>query len=142
MAPDAFKPTVYRDTSAAMIATYGMLLLHQAHGLRSKYLQAALHILDGVLKTSLAPKVHFSPVKGVGSKNATNNGDTSSSESVVMPKHETNGIDGGAGAETILLHATINNYEYAPRRWADHGLVYADYYFVKVGNLLCEMGIA
>jgi hypothetical protein len=33
-------------------------------------------------------------------------------------------VDLGPGDwETILQHATINNYEYAPRRWADHGLV-------------------
>ncbi|PQE27264.1 hypothetical protein CJF32_00000225 [Rutstroemia sp. NJR-2017a WRK4] len=47
----------------------------------------------------------------------------------------------GDGEDTILKGATINNYEFAPRRWADHGLVYADYYFLMVGNLLLEMGI-
>ncbi|KAJ7846304.1 Six-hairpin glycosidase-like protein, partial [Mycena leptocephala] len=46
---------------------------------------------------------------------------------------------GPGGWETILQHATINNYEYAPRRWADHGLVYADYYFLEFGNRLLEM---
>jgi glycine/D-amino acid oxidase-like deaminating enzyme len=46
------------------------------------------------------------------------------------------------GHDTILLHAAINNYEFAPRRWADHGLVYADYYFILFGNKLLEMGLA
>lgn len=47
----------------------------------------------------------------------------------------------GKGAETILEGSTVNNYEFAPRQWADHGLVYADYYFLLVGNLLLDMGI-
>jgi hypothetical protein len=46
------------------------------------------------------------------------------------------------GHDTILLHATINNYEFAPRRWADRGLVYADYYFILFGNKLLELGLA
>jgi hypothetical protein len=50
-------------------------------------------------------------------------------------------VDMGAGEETILRGATINNYELAPRRWADHGLCYADYYFLVVGNKLLDMGI-
>ena len=49
-------------------------------------------------------------------------------------------IEMGIG-DTILNGATINNFEFAPRRWADHGLVYADYYFLLVGNKLLEMGI-
>ena len=47
----------------------------------------------------------------------------------------------GTGAETILPGATINNHEFAPRKWANHGLVYADYYFLLVGNKLLDMGI-
>jgi hypothetical protein len=43
---------------------------------------------------------------------------------------------------TILDHATVNNYEHANRRIADHGLVYADYYFLEVGNRLIDMGLA
>ena len=91
-----------RDTSAAMIAAYGMLLLFEAEPDNRKYYDAALWIASGVVKTSLSPEARF---------------------------------------DTILLHATINNYEYAPRRWADHGLVYADYYFILFGNKLLEMGM-
>lgn len=44
-------------------------------------------------------------------------------------------------AETILTGATINNCEFAPRRWANHGLVYADYYFMLFGNMLLDLGL-
>lgn len=122
-----------------MIAVYGMLLLHQAHGLQSSHLKSAFRILNAVLKSSLAPKVHFAPVTRDDEDGDVNeNGGSVPLKSVVAPTHDPN----GAAEETILRHATINNYEHAPRRWADHGLVYADYYFVKVGNLLCEMGLA
>ncbi|CAG7978778.1 unnamed protein product [Penicillium nalgiovense] len=42
--------------------------------------------------------------------------------------------------ETILGGATIDNYEFALTRWLNHGLVYADYYFLLFGNLILEMG--
>ncbi|KAI7217899.1 hypothetical protein KC333_g3942 [Hortaea werneckii] len=107
-----------KDTSAAMIAAYGMLLLDQ-HLQRStdKYLTAALRLVHGVLASSMASDASFG-LEGHGGLKATNK-----------------------GLQTILSHATINNYEYAPRRFADHGLVYADYYFLLVGNELLRMGV-
>lgn len=113
---DAPQPSP-RDTSAAMIAAYGMLLLFEAEPDDRKYYDAALWIASGVMKTSLSPEARFVPTSAGGCK-----------------------VDLG-GHDTILLHATINNYEYAPRRWADHGLVYADYYFILFGNKLLEMGV-
>jgi hypothetical protein len=122
------------DTSAAMIACYGLLLLHRSLnslGQQSPYLNAALHILSSVCATQLS-----APAKFVTSK-----------VEVESAEHGKSFEDGklvvqmGGGEETILRGATINNYEFAPRRWADHGLVYADYYFLMVGNLLLEMGI-
>lgn len=107
-----------RDTSAAMIAAYGMLLLFEAEPGDTKYHDAALRIASGVVKISLSPEAKFV---------ATSAGD--------------NKVDLG-DHDTILLHATINNYEFAPRRWADHGLVYADYYFILFGNKLLEMNLA
>jgi len=106
-----------RDTSAAMIAAYGMLLLFEAEPDNRKYYDAALWIASGVMRTSLSPEARFI---------ATPAGDCK--------------VDLG-GHDTILLHATINNYEYAPRRWADHGLVYADYYFILFGNKLLEIDL-
>lgn len=111
--------TNIRDTSAALIAAYGMLLLHSAlKDTTLEYLDAALRIVSGVVTISLASEANFV---------RTSNGDQK--------------VDLG-GPETIVLNATINNYEFAPRRWADHGLVYADYYFILIGNTLLEMGLA
>ena len=41
-----------------------------------------------------------------------------------------------------MRRAVINNYEFARRRWKDHGPVYADYYFLLVVDKICEMGLA
>ena len=43
--------------------------------------------------------------------------------------------------DAILTHATANNNEYALMRYSDHGLVYADYYFLEFGNKLKRMGL-
>jgi uncharacterized protein YyaL (SSP411 family) len=112
-------PTTPRDSSASMIACYGLLLVHEAMGHKGPYLKAAMHLLTSVLTMSVATPAIF-----------------------VVSKEGTLGVEMGAGEETILKNATINNYEFAPRRWADHGLVYADYYFLLVGNKLLEMGLA
>lgn len=107
-----------KDTSSAMIAAYGLLILHEhLQASTSKYLEAALRMVDAVLKTSMAPLASFR--RSVGGAFEVES----------------------AGEETILLHSTINNYEFAPQRWVDHGLVYADYYFLLVGNKLLEMGL-
>jgi hypothetical protein len=127
-------PNLPTDTSAGVIACYGMLLLHTsltALGQPSLYLTGALHILTAISTTHLFPPARFrsTPIVVPSVEHGT------SHESGALE------VDMGEGAETILGGATINNYEFAPRRWADHGLVYADYYFLLVGNLLLDMGI-
>jgi hypothetical protein len=42
---------------------------------------------------------------------------------------------------TILDHATTNNYRYSLKPFADHGLVYADYYFLEAGNRLIDLNL-
>lgn len=115
---DAPKPGP-RDTSAALAAAYGMLLLHQHLQplADSKYLASALRIIDGVVAMSMAPPAQFTT--GDNGKEAVE-------------------FD---GAESVVLDATINNHEFAPRRWAGHGLVYADYFFLLIGNTLAKMGL-
>lgn len=122
------------DTSAGIIACYGMLLLHTslvALGQPSPYLKAALDLLSALCTTQLSPLADFqsTPVVIPSAEHGT------SHESGALV------VEMGKGAETILEGSTINNYEFAPRKWADHGLVYADYYFLLVGNLLLDMGI-
>lgn len=121
------------DTSAAIIAVYGMLLIHEARverGEESRYFAEALEILKNVCARHLnSPdkfESHQVPLDTV--------------ESFQLEHQAKIGVENCNTSETILGGATINNYEYAPRRWANHGLVYADYYFLLVGNKLLEMG--
>ena len=121
------------DTSAAMIAAYGMLLIH--HALISKgerqspYLSHALEIAQAVCKNHMNQDASAVEVceemrrveKDIGAQETR--------------------LDVSIGkGDTILNGATINNFEHAPRRWANHGLVYADYYFMLFGNKLLDFG--
>ena len=47
------------------------------------------------------------------------------------------------GTDTILNGSTFNNNPNAPEEYKifDHGLVYADYYFLMIGNKLLELGL-
>ncbi|EGU89142.1 hypothetical protein HZS61_014813 [Fusarium oxysporum f. sp. conglutinans] len=119
------------DTSAAMVAAYGMLLIHQSLQNRSEpspYLGHALRIVDSVCERHLNPAA--SQKQDLGTIPTVENG-----RATIVKCVET---AAGLG-DTILNGATINNFEFAPRRWADHGLVYADYFFVLFGNKLLEM---
>ncbi|KAM0456361.1 hypothetical protein ACHAPV_007303 [Trichoderma viride] len=127
---DGKQPT---DTSAAVIAAHGMLLIHEsltARGDSSEYLASALRILNAVCEHHLNPPARFVvPQLKVETV-----------EHGVTLEHGAVTVDLGDG-ETILNGATINNFEFAPRRWANHGLVYADYFFLLCGNKLLEMGV-
>lgn len=131
-ARDVAGPDQPSDSSAAVIASYGMLLIHQAFvelGQPSRYLAAALSIIRVVCSNHLNPAAAL-----LGKKIQLETVEHGCVEEVVQH------VDIGMG-DTILNGATINNFEFAPRRWADHGLVYADYYFLLVGNKLLEMGM-
>ncbi|KAF4965259.1 hypothetical protein FSARC_6909 [Fusarium sarcochroum] len=121
------------DTSAAVVASYGMLLMHEAligRNQPSAYFDRALHILKGVCSIHLNMPDEF-----VVSLSKIDTAEMASDNS----QHEVRVRHGNGIPETILGGATINNYEFAPRRWANHGLVYADYYFLLAGNKLLEM---
>lgn len=138
---NAVEPT---DTSAAMIASYGFLLIYEALKLRKsahaqKYLDAALRITGAVCKGYLTPRAKFVPqANGATIRSIVDTPDHGAEEQdAAVVRFD---VDDG-GCEAILDGATINNYEFAPRRWANHSLVYADYYFMLVGNKLLEMGV-
>ncbi|KAI1344161.1 Six-hairpin glycosidase-like protein [Xylariaceae sp. FL0016] len=121
------------DTSAALIAAYGMLLIHQALvalGSDSTYLTSALHIVENVCTRHMNPAAEICM-----QKEAIETVEYGVLQEVTGVTWDT------AGGDTIVNGATINNFEHAPRKWADHGLVYADYFFLLVGNKLLEMGI-
>lgn len=86
------------DTSAAMIAASGMLLLHQLTG-DTQFLPTLVEILQTCATVARNPP----------------------------------------DADCILDHATVNNNRDAFHPVRDTGLVYADYYFLEVGNRLLEI---
>lgn len=47
----------------------------------------------------------------------------------------------GSGFEAILRNSTTNWNEHAHMKYADHGLVYADYYLLEFGNKLLRAGL-
>ncbi|KAJ3545288.1 hypothetical protein NM208_g2586 [Fusarium decemcellulare] len=122
------------DTSAAVVAIYGMLLIHEALVKRRKqsiYLDQAVRILNSICASHLSPPDEF----------VVSSAEVDTVEQNSNRIHKQISVSNKDGTpETILGGATINNYEFAPRRWANHGLVYADYYFLLVGNKLLEMG--
>ena len=109
-----------RDTSAGMIAANGLLILHQQMGSESSpYLDAALHIVKDTIDLSLTTDPAPLVVNRASGK-------------IDTPEPEW---------PSILKNATANNNEFAIHRYSDHGLVYADYYFLELGNKFLRMGL-
>lgn len=113
---DAPKPCPY-DASAAMVAARGMQMLSQLLATSdlaasSYYFTAAIKLIRDTLRECAAPAATVE-----------------------------NGVVnwGEEGWETILKHSTINGHRHARRQIMDHGLVYADYYFVEFANEILKM---
>jgi hypothetical protein len=124
--------TSIRDTSAGMIAANGMLLLHQMlsaskPSVGRKYLDAVMKILRDTVEFGLKSVRDYDAVRF--------NVDTDDSVSTKTSAANEDRWD------AIFAHATANNSENALMRYADHGLVYADYYFLELGNKLLRMGL-
>jgi hypothetical protein len=86
------------DTSAAMIASSGMLLLYHMEG-EEEFLPTVVQVLTACALIARNPP----------------------------------------SADTILDRATVNNNQDAVSPVKNTGLVYADYYFLEVGNRLLEI---
>ncbi|KAL1413228.1 hypothetical protein Q8F55_000981 [Vanrija albida] len=108
---DAPKPCPY-DASAGTIAARGFqmlyeLLLPSDPAAAEYYLSAGFKLIDDTVRECASPAASL--------KNGA--------------------VSWGEGAwETILQHSTINGNQYSNRRLLDHGLVYADYYYVEFAN--------
>jgi hypothetical protein len=117
-----------RDTSAGMAAANGLLVLSQSlsgqaeHKLSSRYLDAALRIVRETVEYSLA-----SETAQLRSLNGEIRGED---------------VEQGRTFEAILKNATMSNNSLGHERIKDHGLVYADYYFIEFGTKLLRMGLA
>ncbi|KAF4828838.1 Unsaturated chondroitin disaccharide hydrolase [Colletotrichum tropicale] len=123
------------DVSAAMITAYGMLLIHEALsslGRESAYLKHAIKLIRATCSAHMNGGGRY-----LKSKRTIDTVEHGTVEEEIGWD-----VDGEGEPETILNGATINNYEFAPRRWANHGLVYADYFFLLAGNKLLEMGVS
>jgi hypothetical protein len=124
------------DTSAGIIACYGMLLIYRAlvalgEAGADKYLAGALRMTSAICALHMNAEATISAVSVP--MDTVEHGRIDAFKEVVTSESN--------GGDTIINGATINNYEFSPRRWANHGLVYADYYFLLVGNMLLDMGI-
>ncbi|KAM0414554.1 hypothetical protein ACHAPT_013605 [Fusarium lateritium] len=116
-----------RDSSAGSIAANGLLVLSQAMAalgqddLAGRYRRAAIDIVRELLGFAQAPeKAHL--VKG-------------SVNTIEVEDETLRTFDG------ILKYGTANNNQYSKRRYANHGLVYGDYYLVAFGNRLLQIGL-
>lgn len=118
---DAPNETLLRDSSAGMIAANGLLVLYQAlhgRGESNRFLSATIRIAKETIDLSLSQeKGSFLPDEG---------------DTIVA-------VSGGFDA--ILRNATACRNEHSLRQHYDHGLVYADYYFLEFGNQLLRMGM-
>ncbi|BCS19540.1 glycoside hydrolase family 88 protein [Aspergillus puulaauensis] len=134
-----------RDTSAGMVACCGLVLLYKAlketDPTRAQgYLDNALAILEATVSGFITPSLATFDVDRTGTDHPTFPED----EPHKQPGSLSMALKGpraGKCPETILDGATVCNYEFASRRWADHGLVYADYYFLLLGNMLLDLGL-
>ncbi|KAF1922534.1 glycoside hydrolase family 88 protein [Didymella exigua CBS 183.55] len=117
-----------RDSSAGVIAANGMLILSQALAmigqprLSLRYRDASLRIVRDTLDFALAPeKARLAPAP----------------YGHIRAEDELSGVrfDG------MLKFGTANYNAQARKRYANHGLVYGDYYLVEFGNRLLRMGL-
>lgn len=116
-----------RDSSAGVIAANGMLILSQALisldqlALASRFRKAAITIVQDTIAFALAPekaKLVQDPYQHMRVED----------------------VEAGLRFEGMLKFGTANNNENARKRYANHGLVYGDYYLTEFGNRLLRMG--
>jgi hypothetical protein len=122
---DTANPT--RDSSAGAIAADGMLVLSQGlvalgyDRLATRFRNASLDIMRDLVNFALAPE-KAQLLRGANGQFEVRD---------VSPGHTFAGL---------LKYGTANNNENAIRRYANHGLVYGDFYFMSYGNRLLNMG--
>ncbi|GAB5592776.1 hypothetical protein Unana1_07676 [Umbelopsis nana] len=110
---DAPDHDAVKDVSAAMTAAEGMIKIYN-YTHNEKYLQYGLQLLDSCIEHCWGGDATFAADGTVSFAGAT---------------------------ESILTHSTQNHYRFATHDYYNHGLVYADYYFLEIGNLLLDMGL-
>ncbi|KAK9780885.1 putative Unsaturated glucuronyl hydrolase [Seiridium cardinale] len=116
------------DSSSGMIAANGMLTISQAlaaldqNALAGRFRRTAMNIVEDVLDFALAEeKARI----------------TLLTDAVISVED----VEVGKTFEGILKFGTANNNTNARKRYANHALVYGDYYLVEFGNRLLRMGL-
>ncbi|KAF1734904.1 Unsaturated chondroitin disaccharide hydrolase [Beauveria bassiana] len=133
-----------RDASAGMIAANGMLLIAQAvaaegdAALFEKYYGAALAIVSDTIALCYAAD----RVELVGQQQQEEEEEEGGAETVSVVARRAPPDSEAESFECILRCSTANNNESWTDRYADHGLVYADYYLLEFGNRLLQFGYA
>lgn len=123
-----------RDVSAGLVAANGMMILHGhllgggEHEAARRYFDYAIAIVKDTIRLAYnRDEMRLVFEEETGGK--------------VKVKAEL--CKGGHGRrfDALLERSTANfNKDHADRHW-DHGLVYADYYFLEFGNRLLELGL-
>ncbi|KAJ5297028.1 uncharacterized protein N7443_007921 [Penicillium atrosanguineum] len=120
-----------RDASAGMVAANGMLLLHQVLQVQGDGGEFAEH--DGRRYLDVALNIARDTIQYALDKE---------DQARLQVDAETGKVRVPPGSwDAILRHSTANNNPNAMTRYKDHGLVYADYYFLEFGNKLLRMGL-
>ncbi|KAJ5303078.1 Six-hairpin glycosidase-like protein, partial [Penicillium atrosanguineum] len=125
------RPAPLRDVSAGLIAANGMVILYGQllgigdHKSAKRYLDYAL----AIAKDTVALAYHRDEMKIVIEEESS------------KIRVEACNKASGRYSDAILGRSTANfNANHSDRHW-DHGLVYADYYFLELGNRLLDMGL-
>ncbi|KFY34378.1 hypothetical protein V494_06828 [Pseudogymnoascus sp. VKM F-4513 (FW-928)] len=124
------------DSSASAIAANGIMILSEALvadgqlALAEKFRTAAIDVVKGLLRGALAEEKAKFDVGGLAK--------VSENDTVELSVDD---VLAGSTFDGILKNGTANNNVGANRRYANHGLVYADYYLVQFGNRLLRMGL-
>ncbi|CAO2655749.1 Nn.00g045520.m01.CDS01 [Neocucurbitaria sp. VM-36] len=126
-----------RDVSAGVIAANGLLIIHQS-----------LQSLPTATVSQLSSTNFLDIALQIVSETLDMSYDHDLASFEVPVKRLVNG-DGGINEikvkesefEGLLRNSTTNWNEHAHKKYKDHGLVYADYYFLDFGNKLLRMGL-
>jgi hypothetical protein len=134
-----------RDVSAGVITANGLVIIHQAlqslspttasqlpSDTDTNFLDIALQIVSQTLDMSYdSDLASFEPpTKALVNGNGSNGGAVASELRIKE-----------SAFECILRNSTTNWNEHAHMKYADHGLVYADYYLLEFGNKLLRAGL-
>ncbi|PSN73399.1 Six-hairpin glycosidase [Corynespora cassiicola Philippines] len=128
-----------RDVSAGVVTANGLLMIHQSlqalpSSVASQLLDPSIDLFDTSLQI-MKETIDMSYDRDLASFEAP-------------PAKIANGVGSGdliklkqSGFDAILRNSTTNKNPDAHQKYWDHGLVYADYYFLEFGNKVLRAGL-